>query len=175
MKKIPPFEQRPPAEFNVPDSTIHLRLFRHGDEDNLVRLVDNEPVQRFVPWAKRVIDKVSAERTIDRFENEWNNGLMARYVIEKDSMFAGYAGLWSDKKPGYYEFGFAVLPEFRKQGIGTNTTNELFDVAKKQLQAKGMVAYVHDDNDASQAVVNKHGFARLDEFDDDDRRYELDF
>ena len=50
--QMPPFEHRPPAEFDVPNSTIHLRLFRHGDEDNLVRLVDDEPVQRFVPWAK---------------------------------------------------------------------------------------------------------------------------
>lgn len=173
--QIPPFEHRPPTEFDVPDTSIHLRLFRHGDEDNLIRLVDDEPVQKFVPWAKRVIDKTSAERTINEFEGAWDRGVMARYAIEQDGSFAGYAGLWSDKKSGYYEFGFAVLPEFRGQGIGTRTTSELFDIAKEQLQAKGMVAYVHDENLASQAVVNKHGFQRLDEFDDGDRRYELEF
>lgn len=171
--QIPPFEHRPPAEFDVPDSTIHLRLLRHGDEDNLTRLADDEPVKRFVPWAKRVMDKNSAERTISEFEDAWRRGIMARYAIEQDGSFAGYAGLWSDKKQGYYEFGFAVLPEFRGQGIGTRTTQKLFDIAKNQLQAKGMVAFVHDDNLASQAVVHKHSFQKLDEFDDGDRRYEL--
>lgn len=122
---IPTFEHRPPAEFDVNDSSIHLRLFRHGDEENLVRLVDDEPVQRFVPWAKRIIDKTTAEKAIDEFESLWERGVIARYVVEQDGKFAGYAGLWSDRNQGYYEFGFAVLPEFRGQGIGTKTTKEL--------------------------------------------------
>lgn len=172
---IPPFEHRPPEEFDVQDIGIHVRLFGHGDEDNLVRLANDEPVQQFVPWAKRVVDRVSAERVINDFEGSWQRGVMARYCLEKGGEFAGYAGIWSDKKPGYYEFGFAVLPELRGQGIGTRTTEELFKIAKDHLHAKCMIAYVNDENLASQAVVNKHGFQKLDEFDNGDRRYELNF
>ena len=173
--QIRQFEYKPPAEFDVPGTNIHLRLFRHGDESNLIKLVDDQPVQRFVPWAKRVTDKTSAERIIEDFQDAWNRDVMVRYAIEQEGEFIGYSGLWSDKKPGYYEFGFAVLPEFRGQGIGTKTTSELFAIARDQLHAKGIVAYVHDENLASQAVINKHGFRKLDEFDDGDRRYELDF
>lgn len=169
------FEHKPPAEINVPNTNIHLRLFCHGDEGNLMRLTIDEPVQIFVPWAKRIMDEASAGKMIDEFQRTWKDDLVVRYAIEQDGEFVGYAGVWPDKKPDYYEFGFAVLPEFRRQGIGSKTTAELFTVAKEQLGAKGIVAYVNDDNLASQEVVIGHGFQRLDEFDSGDRRYELEF
>jgi RimJ/RimL family protein N-acetyltransferase len=172
---IPPFEHMPPAEFDTPDSKIHLRLFNHGDEEDLLRLVQDENVQKYVPWAKRIHDLESARETIDNFTSSWERQVMARYVIDIDGNFAGYTGLWTDKQPNYYEFGFAVFPELRGQGIGKKVVAEVINIAKTKLQAKGMVAYVDDSNDASKAVVVSFGFSPTDEFDKGDRRYELEF
>jgi len=173
--EIPQFLVVPPAEFDIPNSNIHARLFNDDDADNLAHLADEAGVQRYVPWAKRIHDVSSASRVIDEFQDVWERKLIARYALEKDSQFVGYSGIWSDPTPGYFEFGFAMLPEFRGQGIGTSTVNELINIAKENLGAKGMVAYVDDTNDASKSIVTKLSFQSTDEFDSGDRRYELQF
>ncbi len=173
--KIPPFMKVPPASFDIPGTNTRARLFQEGDAENLTRLATNEAVQRYVPWAKRIHDADSAAATIHEFQNVWDKKIMARYAIEKDQQFVGYVGLWSDQITGYYEFGFATLPELQGQGIGTSVITELLSITKQHLDAKGMVAYVGDTNDASKAVITKLGFQPTDQFDSGDRRYELQF
>jgi RimJ/RimL family protein N-acetyltransferase len=173
--EIPKFAIAPPAEFDVPNADIHVRLFDEPDADNLLRLTQEAAVQQYVPWAKRVHDQSSAADMIRSFRGAWDRKIMVRYVIEKGGEFVGYCGLWSDPAPGFYEFGFAMLPEFRGQGIGTNVVAELMKIAKTQMNAAGMVAYVHDTNAASKATVAKLGFQPTENFDAGDRRYELRF
>lgn len=173
--EIPKFSIPPPPEINIPDSNIHLRLFREDDADHLLELAQEDSVQKYVPWAKSIHDEASASEAIDRFKVVWEKKTMARYAIEEDGEFIGYAGLWNDKKTGYYEFGFAMLPEARGRGIGTKTINQLMDTARENLGAQGMVAYVDDTNSASKSVVVKLGLSPMEEFDDGDRRYELEF
>jgi len=173
--EVPPFTVTPPAEFDIPSTNIHARLFQEGDADDLARLASEESVQRYVPWAKRIHDAGSASNAIHEFQTAWDRKVMARYCLEDNGRFMGYAGIWSDQNPDYYEFGFAMLPEFRGQGNGTKVVTELLKIAKEKLGAKGMVAYVDDTNEASKAVVIKHEFRPSDEFDSGDRRYELSF
>lgn len=173
--EIPQFDIAPPSEFDVPGTDIHVRLFNEGDTDKLLRLAQEDAVQKYIPWAKRVHDHTSAADTITSFESAWDKRVRARYAIEQDGTFAGYCGIWSDQTPECYEFGFAMLPEFRGRGIGTTTITELMGFAKNDMNAAGMVAYVHDTNDASKAVVIKLGFQPTNEFDDGDRRYTLNF
>lgn len=173
--EIPPFETPPPASIDIPKSDIHLRLFVDNDAEHLLKLAQEDAVQRYVPWAKSIHDENSAKEAIGKFKDVWNKRIMARYAIEEDGEFIGYAGIWSDRKPGYYEFGFALLPEVRGQGIGTRTISRLMDTARTNMDAKGMVAYVDDTNEASKAAVTKLGLSPMEEFDDGDRRYELAF
>lgn len=173
--EIPLFTTMPPAEFDVPETDLHIRLFTEADVDNLLQLANENAVQQYVPWAKRVHDRNSAAATLSRFEEAWGNRKMARYAIEKNGEFVGYCGLWSDPTPDFYEFGFAMLPQFRGQGIGTETITELMAIAHQHMSATGMVAYVHDTNNASQAVVTRLGFSPTNLFDAGDRRYEFYF
>jgi len=173
--EIPQFSALPPTEFDVPNSNLHVRLFNDSDADNLLNLAGEDAVQRYVPWAKRVHDRDAAADTIKSFLSAWDRKVMARYVIERGGAFVGYCGLWSDQTPGYYEFGFAMLPDFRGQGIGTRTIAALMELARTHMNAAGMVAYIHDTNEASRATVTKLGFQPTDEFDDGDRRYIFDF
>ena len=96
---------------------------------------------------------------------------MARYAVEAEGAVVGYAGLWSDQKPGFYEFGFAFLPSQRSKGYGTSVVARLLTVMQDDLHAQGAIAYVDDTNNASKVVVQKLGFIPTEEFDDGDRRY----
>ncbi len=171
----PPFDIMPPGEFDVPGCPVHARLFRITDADKVLQLVQDDAVQRYVPWAKSIHDHSTAAAAITRFEGAWNRKVTASYLVELNGKFVGYCRLWRDPVPGYYELGSALLPEFRGQGIATKLVSELIKITKNTLHGEGMVAYVSDMNKASQATVKKLGFRKTDEFDDGDRRYLLDF
>lgn len=172
---IPPFTTLPPASFEVPDVHVTARLFTADDAANLLTLAVAPAVKLYVPWAKRVDDLESASSAIIEFNNAWKNQIMARYALEKDGGFIGYCGVWTDQKPDYYEFGFALLPEVRGRGIGTAVIAELIRIAKENMNAKGVIAYVDDTNGASKTVITKLGLVPTEEFDQGDRRYELHF
>lgn len=171
----PRFDISPPAEFDVPEAGIHVRLFDQTDVDHLAQLASEELVQRYVPWARMIHDQASAKEVIDDFEAAWAEGRQARYAVEKDGQFVGYAGLWADRPEGYYEFGFAMLPKYRGQGIGTATVTKLTEIARDSMHANGIVAYVHDTNEASKSVIAKLGLNSTNNFDQGDRRYEMHF
>jgi RimJ/RimL family protein N-acetyltransferase len=166
------FELTPAPEFQINDMLL-ARQFDAADADDLLALATDAPVSRYVPWAKWVTDLAGAEHTIDGFNEARVNNIRARYVLEHLGKFAGYIGCWPDDKLGYYEFGFAVLPEYRGKGIGIAAVKSLIELLKIEHGAVGIVAYVDDTNAASQTVVAKLGFTPLEEFDEGDRRYEL--
>lgn len=172
--EIPRFTHMPPGMIQI-DESLQMRLFVESDAENLLRLVDNERAQKFLPWAKPIHDLESAKDSIASFQSAWDNQRMARYVVEKDGEFAGYAGIWSDQEPDFYEFGFATLPELQGEGIGSKSVNRLINMARDDLGAKGMIAYVDDTNEQSKSSVSRLGFEPTEEFDSGDRRYVLDF
>ena len=166
------FKTMPPESFEIQKTNIIIRQFEPFDADDLLKLASDEPVKKFVPWAKFVTDQHTALLQIEEFQKSWQDHVRARYVIEQDGQFVGYIGLWPDDKAGFYEFGFAMLPEFRGVGLGTLVVQSLANHARFDLGAICMVAYVNDSNVASIATVLKLGFTPLEEFNKGDRRYE---
>jgi len=166
------FKTMPSESFEIPETNIVIRQFEPSDADDLLKLAGDDSVKKFVPWAKSVTDQHTALLQIEEFQKSWHDRVRARYVVEQDGQFVGYIGLWPDDKAGYYEFGFAMLPEFRGEGIGTLVVQSLTKHVQFELGAICMVAYVNDSNVASIATVLKLGFTPLEEFNKGDRRYE---
>jgi RimJ/RimL family protein N-acetyltransferase len=168
------FETLPPETWEMPEAGLHAHILHAGDADKLVELAQDEAAQKFIPWIKAAITDKDARSFLERYRKEWESGRRARYILEDDDGFVGYVGIWPDKTTDdYYEFGFGILPKFRGQGVGPAAVKHLITIAKDQLHAEGMVAYVRDENEASKAVVTKLGFTPTDDIDDGDRRYEL--
>lgn len=169
------FEILPPSRFDNAEHGLEFRPFNSSDIDALVTIATDSPVTRFVPWAKWVTDTESADRQIREFNQTYEQGTRVRYAVVKDDELVGYAGLWPDAKNGYFEFGFAVVPSRRGQGIGSSILKGLMHTTAIELNATGLIAYVHDDNISSKATVVKEGFIPTNEFDEGDRRYEYTF
>ena len=167
------FVMMPYPELAIEGTDMLLRQFAVGDIESLVDLATEPAVSRYVPWAKWVTDRQSAEKQIIEFNHSYSEGTRARYVIENSGKFVGYIGVWPDANVGFYQFGFAILPEHRGQGFGTLAVQTLIQHVEKHLKASGMVAYVDEDNEASKATILKLGFASTEEFDKTERRYEL--
>ena len=58
------------------------------------------------------------------------------------------------------EIGYAIEPEFRGLGYGTEAVGEMIHWAFEQ-GVKAVYAYTEDGNDASQKLLSKLGFAQL--------------
>jgi len=167
------FIKQPPEKYENTDNSLTFRPFNNDDSDGLIRLATDPLTTRFVPWAKFVTDTRSAEYRIAEFNSSYDEELRVRYAVEKDGKLVGYAGIWPDGKSGYIEFGFAVLPKQRGKKIGSAILDTVRIIASAELQATGIIAYVHDGNNASKATVLRAGFKPSEEFDGEDRRYEL--
>lgn len=167
------FTKLPPATFE--SNGLVFRPFNDTDADFLLSLAINEPVKRFVPWAKRIHDIESAKTMIQDFNQSYVSKIRVRYVIGIDGNTIAYAGLWPDSEDDFYEYGFAVSPHNRGHGYGGLIVDGLINMTKTTLRAKGLIAHIHDENTSSKKCVIRAGFNPTNVFSDVERRYELVF
>jgi len=64
------------------------------------------------------------------------------------------------KKPflSYVDFGFALLPEFYRQGYAYEASKAILELGKNKFNLCTLNAVTHPDNLASQALLSKLGF-----------------
>lgn len=156
----------------IEGSGIKLRLLEQKNMYDLLRLATDENVSAYVPWARFVQDRESAERQISIFQEQYESGRFARYGIFSGEQMAGYIGVWPTDEAGAYEVGFAVLPEFRGKGLAGQALNMVEQEVAK-IGADKIIGHVDESNSASAKVLEKHGFISTNQFNqDNERRYE---
>lgn len=162
-----------PETVLIPGSDLALRRFEESDAGTLLEIAAEEATAKYVPWAKFVTDMETSRDRINRFHEQWQQGLRARFLITKNGEPYGYFGIWPDNEPDMYEVGYAVLPRYRGKGIITQVLDAIEEVAMTNLKAAGLVAHIDESNEASQRVITKQGFHPTDKFNDEGgRRYE---
>lgn len=91
-----------------------------------------------------------------------DNGTGQMFVIEvgDDHTAAGSIGYWEHESQGkiMLETGWAVLPEFQRQGVATHALHVLIDHARFHTTYPAIHAYPSVDNLPSNAVCRKAGF-----------------
>jgi ribosomal-protein-alanine N-acetyltransferase len=63
--------------------------------------------------------------------------------------------------PGAAEFGYTVLPAFRRQGYAEESSRALIEWARREHGVTKFVVSISPDNHASQAMAAKLGFIRI--------------
>jgi len=98
-----------------------------------------------IPWTKA------------DFEREMTQNQFAIYRIAVlDGKIVGYAGMWHIVTEGHIT-NVAVLPEYRRQGIGDALIEEMIAIAE-QKEMIGMTLEVRISNIAAQKLYTKYGF-----------------
>ena len=97
-----------------------------------------------VPWSEK------------SFRDEMSNKL-ALYLVAKDNgKCIGYAGFWNVSGEGGIT-NVAVLPEYRRQGIGSKLITEMIKTAEA-LKLDLLTLEVRKSNSAAQNLYAKFGF-----------------
>jgi RimJ/RimL family protein N-acetyltransferase len=90
---------------------------------------------------------------------------MMKIVRGSDGRVAGNIGYWmttwGDEE--IFEIGWSVLPEFQGQGIATDATLLIAELARADGRRRYLHAFPKVDNGASNAVCRKAGFTNLGE------------
>lgn len=114
--------------------------------------------------AKHIDEVVSVEEecfhtpwTKKDFEREMHENSMAIYKIAiLDGKIIGYAGMWHIVNEGHIT-NVAVLPEYRRTGVGNLLVEELIRIAQ-ELEMIGLTLEVRISNMAAQRLYIKYGF-----------------
>lgn len=98
-----------------------------------------------IPWSRAEIAKEIKSNT-----------LAAYFVAEADGKIVGYAGLWHIINEGHIT-NIAVLPEYRRLGVGRALLGALTGYAK-QKEMIGLTLEVRMSNEAAQRLYTSSGF-----------------
>ncbi|RAO35432.1 Ribosomal-protein-alanine N-acetyltransferase [Micromonospora noduli] len=135
----------------------------HEDDLDLLRQL-NSPDTRKHTGGPETDEQVLARH--DRYVHfsGTEQGCMFTLVLP-DGARAGSVGYWARewREQPVYELGWAVLPEYRGQGLATAAVRAVVDVARARRDRHYAHAYPSVDNPASNAVCRKAGFTLLGE------------
>ena len=97
-----------------------------------------------IPWSEK------------SFTDEMNNKLAVYLVAKDNGKCIGYAGFWNISGEGGIT-NVAVLPQYRKQGIGSMLIKTMIKTAR-ELNIYLLTLEVRKSNIAAQGLYNKYGF-----------------
>ena len=102
-----------------------------------------------IPWSRQA------------FADEMENEIAVYFVAKEDSKVAGYCGFWQVADEGDIT-NIAVLPECRKQGIGSRLLQTMIAEAER-LELVMLTLEVRKSNEPAKHLYAKHGFEPIGE------------
>ena len=113
-------------------------------EEDVAAVAELEKKCFAVPWSEK------------SFHDEMKNKLAVYFVAKSDGRCIGYAGFWNVAGEGGIT-NVAVLPEYRRQGIGSMLIAEMIKTAVK-LRLDLLTLEVRKSNISAQGLYKKYGF-----------------
>lgn len=114
------------------------------EESHILSVVEISKVSFPIPWSEQ------------SFRNELTNTFATYIVAKKDDKIIGYGGMWIIIDEGHIT-NIAVLPEYRKQGVGDAILSKLISLCNEK-RVKAMTLEVRESNIAAHKLYEKHGF-----------------
>jgi GNAT superfamily N-acetyltransferase len=137
---------------NIPNSQITIRIFNEHDVPSIVESFAS------VNWPK-------PKSIFETYFEEQKSGDRIMWVAYHKEQFAGYVTLkWQSKYKPYLKahipeiMDFNVLPQFRKQGIGSKLLDIAEDEASKRSDTVGIGVGLYEGYGAAQKLYIKRGY-----------------
>ena len=142
---------------NSDSERLHFRFFTEGDFPIYFQLTGNEQVMRYI--AGKALTEPEARTRFQRLlkTNADNPGLgFSLAESREDGKLIGFVKLtWLEES---LEAGYAVLPEYWRQGYASEMLHYLLKYGQIQMQVSDFVGVVMADHPASRKVLEKAGF-----------------
>lgn len=113
-------------------------------EEDTAEVAEIEKKCFAMPWSEK------------SFRDEMKNKLAVYFVAKTEGRCVGYAGFWNVSGEGGIT-NVAVLPEYRRQGVGSRIIEEMIHTANS-LNLELLTLEVRKSNTAAQSLYRKYGF-----------------
>ena len=117
--------------------------------DDVHEIAELEKICFTLPWSEK------------SFRDEMANRLAVYFTAKDNGKCVGYAGFWNVSGEGDVT-NVAVLPEYRRRGVGSSLVAEMIKTAEK-LKLEMLTLEVRKSNTAAQKLYEKFGFEILGE------------
>ena len=146
---------------------VILRLIQPEDASRFMEIFRADPeIQKSVTWTSGLDSEEKIREKIQGFKDSKS----LRYSIIKEERIVGYIGLWKYQgyfgnapEPGEYGIGYLCDLNARGQGVIKQAITALKTRAESILPIEFYSLYIHDDNIASQKIVESLGGYRTEE------------
>ena len=151
-------------DIRIETESLIIKNFTKSDISQLHRIVNNEAIMKYVPFAKerkfeeceelmkRILDRYK-ESTISKFK-----GFLLLVVSKDNNECVGFVGLF----PLTYDISenelfYGLFEEYYGKGYATEIGKTVIEYGYKNINMNKIVATVNKDNEISKRVLDKMG------------------
>ncbi|WEK20677.1 MAG: GNAT family N-acetyltransferase [Candidatus Pedobacter colombiensis] len=140
-----------------------LREQRISDAPALYDLRTNEQVMRYIDRIspKNIEESEQVIRTINENFSKGANLIWAITLKSNPELMIGNLGFWRTDLPNHRaELGYILQPDYWRKGLLTEALVKVIDFGFNQLKLHSICANINPGNEASRALLLKHGFVK---------------
>lgn len=145
------------SEFpGISDGEISLSALSEEDTEVYARLCRDEEIIKVWGYDYREdVKEASDAYFIENAFREFNLGISITLAVRRGEDFVGEATIYGFDGMGNAEIAIRILPEYRKEGVGSKALSLLIELARK-IGLVRLVAYVFSDNIPSVRMTEKY-------------------
>lgn len=135
-----------------------LKHYTELDFDEYFQLVSNADVMKMVT-GRPDLESEARKRFGEMLSDNIENSEIGRFKLSlrSDGSFVGHSKLVMTKK-NEAEIGYLLMPEFWKQGYGTEIAKAMINLGKQVDIIHNLIAIIDPENMASKRILEKQGF-----------------
>lgn len=139
----------------MPTPAVSLRPLSIKDTDAVYAITSLPQAAQYMRFSTHTA-KEQAAALITAQTTEGNVGYA---ILSEDDLFAGYITLQRlDEHPGEYSLSTMLSPDYWNKGYSTEVLALVKEIAKNELHAVRLIAWVVGSNKGSMRVMEKSGF-----------------
>ena len=143
---------------------LKFRLLEPEDFNSWLALFDGTNVARFLGMGIIPTAKAQCQKWFDIQKNRYKNDLGGMNVLMDKSIgkMVGQCGLLIQEVDNIQELeiGYAILPNFWKEGFATEAARKCRDYAFENSYADSIISIIHVENLISEKVAVKNGMKK---------------
>jgi ribosomal-protein-alanine N-acetyltransferase len=146
-------------DLNLETKRLLIRPIEISDAEFMLQLLNTEG------WLKYIGDRnvYSINQAKDYIQKFISNVEFNYYVIElkSDKLPIGVLSFLKRKEYQFPDLGFALLPDFERNGFAFEAANEYLKILKLNADLSNLIAIVNENNNRSIQLLEKLGFYYL--------------
>lgn len=146
---------------------LQMREFTLDDVDDVYAFANNPQVSKYTGDAGMVKTKDDAALIIkDVWMADYERYGYGRYALiyKAEQKIIGFCGVKFEKRLNATDIGYRLLPEYWGKGLATEAVKAAMNYANDTLGIKRILADAVDENTASNKILRKLGFEKIDSY-----------